>query len=179
MVLKNDPRKVLEMLSRPVDPHDNDEDEFLDRMDPSKVPRLAPAHNPPNLDNLQGITNAAELALVMTENEYEETKQSLPRHIQTELTEKERRFFALLQQGTKYDDLQAAVPDSLDLAAVQRVVASKELPRVDVSSEEKDGQLEDMARRAAYLSLAAKTQEEGSKYQEYHDRFVAFYKKSN
>ena len=166
------------MLSRPSDPHGNDEDEFLDKMDPSKVPGPAPSLNPPNLDNLQGITNAAELAMVMTENEYEETKQSLPRHIQTELTEKERRFFALLQQGTKYDDLQAAVPDSLDLAAVQRVVASKELPRVDVKKQSADSEHEDMARRAAYLALAAKTQE-GGKYQEYHDRFVAFYKKSN
>ncbi len=166
------------MLSRPSDPHDKDEDEFLDKMDPSKVPGPSPSQNPPNLDKLQGITNAAELAMAMTEDDYEETKESLPRQIQTELTEKERRFFALLQQGTKYDDLQAAVPDALDLAAVQRVVASKELPRVEVNTEEIESQHEDMARRAAYLALAAKT-DEGGKYQQYHDRFVAFYKKSN
>ncbi len=166
------------MLSRPADPHGNDEDEFLDKMDPAQVPGPAPSQNPPNLDKLQGITNAAELAMVMTQNDYEETKQSLPRHIQTELTEKESRFFALLQQGTKYDDLQATVPDSLDLAAVQRVVASKELPRVDIPRQSEESKNEDMARRAAYLALAAET-EKGGKYQEYHDRFVAFYKKSN
>lgn len=179
MVLNNDPRKVLEMLSRPVDPHDDDEDEFLDKLDPNKVPAAASQNASVNLDNLQGINNSAQLALLMTDTDYETTKQSLPQHIQTELTEKERRFFALLEKSTKYDDLQAAVPDSLDLAAVQKVVASKQLPTVAVTKEEKEERLEDMARRAAYLAMAAQTHEPGSKYQEYHDKFVAFYKKSN
>ena len=179
MVLNNDPRKVLEMLSRPVDPHVNDEDEFLDKLDPNKVPGPSSQNANVNLDGLQGINNSAQLAMLMTENDYETTKESLPRDIQTELTEKERRFFALLQQSTKYDDLQAAVPDSLDLAAVQKVIASMQLPTVAVTKEEKEARHEDLARRAAYLAMAAKTVEPGSKYQEYHDKFVAFYKKSN
>lgn len=179
MVLNNDPRRVLDLLSKPVHA---DEDEFLDRLDQKETFGQMPGPARPgaaSLDHLQGITNTEQLAMLMTETDYEETKQSLPKAIQTELTEKERRFFALLQQGTKYDDLQAAVPDSLDLAAVQRVVKAKDLPAVHVTPEEKEEKLEDMARRAAYLAMAAKTEEEGSKYQEYHDKFVAFYKKSN
>jgi hypothetical protein len=176
MVLNNDPRKVLELFNQPVDV---DEDEFLDKLDQKQTFGSMPSKpQGSRLDRLQGVTNSEELAMLMTEDDYEDTKQALPKSIQAELTDKERRFFALLQQGTKYDDLQAAVPDSLDLAAVQKVIKAKDLPTVHATNEEKDEKLEDMARRAAYLAMAAKTHED-SKYQEYHDAFVAFYKKSN
>lgn len=175
MVLNNDPRKILELFNKPVE---HDEDEFLDKMDHSKAFQAMPSKPLRSIDSLQGITNSSEAALLLTTDEIEEHKRELPDTLACEMSEKERRFFALFKDTMNEAELQASVPDSLDLAAVQKVIQAKELPKVESSKEDKEAQLEDLARRAAYLAMQQKISED-PKYKEYHDRFVAFYKKEN
>jgi hypothetical protein len=175
MVLNNDPRKVLELFNTPVD---RDEDDFLDKMDSVTAFQAMPSKPLQSIDSLQGITNTSEAALLLTTDEIEEHKRELPDTIACEMTEKQRRFFALFKDTMNEAELQASVPDSLDLAAVQKVIQAKELPTVETSKEEKEEELEDLARRAAYLAMQNKIAED-PKYTKYHDRFVAFYKKEN
>lgn len=175
MVLNNDPRKVLELFNKPVD---RDEDDFLDKMDSSTAFHAMPSKPLRSIDSLQGVTNSSEAALLLTTDELEEHKQTLPETLASEMTEKQRRFFALFKDTMNEAELQASVPDSLDLSAVQTVMKAKELPRVETSKEDKEAQLEDLARRAAYLAMQQKINED-PKYKEYHDKFVAFYKKEN
>ena len=175
MVLNNDPRKVLELFNKPVD---RDEDEFLDKIDSHTTFHAMPSKPKETLDGLQGVTNSEQAALLWTTDELEEHKQTLPPTLASEMSEKQRRFFALFKDTLNEQDLQASVPDELDLAAVQKVIAAKELPSVHVTPEEKEDQLEDLARRAAYLAMQQKITRD-PKYQEYHDKFVAFYKKNS
>lgn len=173
MVLNNDPRKVLELFSTPVD---RDEDDFLDKMDSATAFKAMPSKPVQSIESLQGITNSSEAALLLTTDEIEEHKKELPDTLACEMTEKQKRFFALFKDTMNEAELQASVPDSLDLAAVQKVIQAKDLPKVAISKEEKEQELEDLARRAAYLAMQQKVSED-PKYKKYHDRFVAFYKK--
>lgn len=175
MVLNKDPRKVLELFNTPVD---RDEDEFLDKLDSKTTFDAMPSKPSVDLDSLQGITNSSQAALMFTTDELEEHKQTLPETLASEMTEKQRRFFALFKDTTNEAELQASVPDSLDLAAVQKVIQAKELPAVKGSTEDKEAHLEDLARRAAYLAMQEKVTRD-PKYKEYHDKFIAFYKKEN
>ena len=99
-----------------------------------------------------------------------------------ELTDKQKRFFALFRNTLNERDIQAAVPDALDLAAVKKVMKTKELPEVHDTPEEKEAKLEDLARRAAYLALQQKA-EKDEKYKSCHDLYVAnfhdYYKKND
>eukprot|EP00889_Picochlorum_renovo_P005409 jgi/Picre1/32439/NNA_007785.t1 len=125
-------------------PVDRDEDEFLDNINSQEKFGAMPSAPVESLDSLQ------------------------------EMSQKQRRFFALFKDTLNESDIQASVPDELDLAAVKKVMSMKELPNVAVSKEDKEAQLEDLARRAAYLAMQEKVTKD-EKYKEYHDRFIATY----
>jgi len=143
-----------------------------------------------DLGKLGGITNQEQEEMLETiaDNEVVEEdlgegsgSRNLSPQIAAELTEKQKRFYALFKNTTSESEIQASVPDQLDLAAVKKIMKSEDLPTVHDTPEEKEAKIEDMARRAAYLAMEKKAEKDPKRYKECHDMYVAnfndYYKK--
>lgn len=143
-----------------------------------------------DLGNLGGITNQEQEKMLETIADTEVVEEDLDGgsasrklspHIAAELTEKEKRFYALFKNVTAESEIQASVPDQLDLAAVKKIMKSENLPTVHDTPEEKEAKIEDMARRAAYLAMEKKAEKDPKRYKECHDMYIAnfndYYKK--
>jgi len=137
-----------------------------------------PSQPSEGIDSVQGVSSereAASMALDSIGEDVEEQElppRPMPQSIAAELSEKERRFFALFKNTMNEKEIQASVPDDLDLKAVKKVIQSEQLPAMGDTAEQKEEKIEEMARRAAYLALQQKA-EKDERYKSCHDLYVA------
>lgn len=172
MVIKKDPRAILDMLSKPVE---CDEDEFLDKLDKDKSFSLMP--NKPaqdlNVNPLMNDRQAAMLNSIADEQVDEEdfSHAAVPgaAALPVEMSKKERRFFSLFQSANGNASDQTSVPEGMNLNLIHAQQAGGSLPRVSMSAAEVEAKEEDMARREAYIAEYAKQQLKDGKV---HDKFV-------
>ncbi len=127
-----------------------------------------------NVNPLMNDQQAAMLDSIADENVDEEdlSHGAAPSHAATlpvELTKKERRFFSLFRSTNTDDKDQGSLPEGVDLNTVQAQQASGSLPQVGMTAAEKEAQVEDQARREAYIAEYAKQEQKNTKA---HDEFV-------
>lgn len=198
MVIKNDPRKLLDLMgtkSRQADP----DDEFLDRLakktsfydQPSTLPETL--NLPPvvhgeagaELDDLADVKLGDEehggphlLHSAAPQLDGPEAAAEAKRRAEHE--KKEARYASLFHGRSAGDKDMTGVPDNIDFSKLSSQVQQQALPDVGtaVSAQEAALLKEDEARRAAWAELN-RLKEQGTaanqNYQKAHDRFVATY----
>lgn len=184
MVIKKDPRAILDMLSKPVD---IDEDEFLDKLDKDKSFALMPDKPPESLD-VNPLVNQEQADMLGSLADEEVDEEDLGDAIAVpaasnapvNLTKKEQRFFSLFQGTSSKEENQAAVPEGVKLAAVHASEQESLLPKVGETQAEREAKEEDLARRQAYIEIYAKEQEKQDATQKKaHDKFVGIFRDVN
>ncbi len=92
----------------------------------------------------------------------------------SELTRNEEFIFSLYHgHRAKKDAVQASVPNDLDLNLIGGPTTQLQLPRVELTEDEKEARAEDEARRAAYIEAAARQERKKSDlYKKSHQNFL-------